>query len=464
MAGILLYQNRQDTENPTCRDCNLILISVDTLRADHMGVYGYKKNTTPNIDNLASNSFVFRNAYNTVPSTLPSFASLMTGLYPTSSLINDNLYLTDNQGKLAINSNAKKEQFKHETLAQLLSDNGYVTGAFVTNAQLSSETGISRGFKDYNVFLGPKEKETYEKFLGDSLNWLKKHKKNRFFLWIHLLDPHSPYKPPANLQCKFGHSSCNTLKTLSYDEIEKERSSINNCKDSFEISSKLKSTLEALYDGEIAYTDRLVQKILSEVDSLDLKKNTVLVFLADHGEGIDHKYYFDHAHVLYESSIKIPLIITIPANKKEVSIIEPVQNTDILPTLLDLLDIPKLGVSIDGKSFIDFLKGSFLSKTRPIFTVNTSWTKFSIIKGKYKYIYSPTGSCLMNGESEELYNLEMDPNEINNLALKEIAIVAKLKVALKSHFVNFLPKEATNTYEKAPTSEELLKSVKQLGY
>lgn len=413
---------------------NLIIISIDTLRADHMGVYGYSRNTTPNIDQWAKDATVFTNATTMVPMTRPSLVSLMTGRNPLKTRI------ITNQG-LPLSWNTK-------TLAVILKDYGYITGAFLPYGNYANDkTGIYQGFDEiknhvYKYYYyknaqeryGQNEAKNYEKFVGEALSWLQRHKNKKKFLWVHLLDPHAPYYPPENLRCKFNQKYCNAILGKTLDELDEQRAKYQECQTQ-EVPKNTLETMETLYDGGVAYSDRLVGKILNKLKETGLDKNTLVVLYADHGEGFDHNYYFNHREVLYDSAIKIPLIIKDPLIKSGKKSNRLIENADILPALLDLLGLPQINPKVDGISFVDEFSNNFITKfiarkRNYSYSINSTWTKFSIFDGKYKYVYSLPESCLLENQIEELYNLQNDHRETKNLIKKKKEVAKKLKIEL----------------------------------
>lgn len=451
---------------------NLIIISIDTLRTDHMGVYGYTKNTTPNIDKWAKNAIVFTNATTVVPMTYPSFSALFTGKDPFQTRIVDNR-------PLPISPNTK-------TLAQILKDNGYNTSSFTVLHP--DDTSFDQGFEytsrytfKYVYFKDKIEryKETdrtgYEQQVAKAIDWMKSNKQKKIFLWIHLFDPHTPYFPPEDLRCKFNQKYCKHVADKTLDELDEKRAQYQMCQES-DVPRDTIELMKTLYDGEIANSDRLAGLILDELRQLELDKNTVVVLYGDHGEGFDHNYYFNHREVLYNSAIHIPLIIKHPSLRNQIISHRLIQNTDILPTIVDLLGI-KLDIpQIDGISFSDEFSTNILTrfKTRKkrvfAYSVNSTWTKFSITDGHYKYIYSLPDSCLLENQTEELYNLESNPSESKNLVHSEIQITKHLRQKLLNHLSIYnLPKHNLSS-SSMPQNDTLenhqnkLENLKSLNY
>lgn len=466
-VGLVIHQNWPDS---SCKDCNIILISIDTLRPDHMGIYGYSKNTTPNIDKFAKNSFTFTNMRTMVPATLPSFGSLMTGTTPFESNIYNNIGIRF-RGKLANGVVPLPDTLL--TFAQILKDQNYATGAYVTNSSLNPKlTNIDRGFNNFN-FINDKDaiaitdKMGYVAFFKKSLDWITKQHENKFFLWLHLTSPHAPYTPPEEFQCKFGKEFCAEIKSKGVDELEKERKQHELC-DNLPSSNRVR-LFESLYDGEIAFDDSIIGEILKQVSKMKISKNTLIILYGDHGEGFDHDYYFIHSNVLYDSAIHIPFIIIHPKiSGKKIS--TPLDNSQILPTLLDILKIKHDGITTP--SFFSSIKtlslNNIFSNNNYHYAINNNLSKYAVYDNNYKYIYSYPDSCLYKGATEELFDIKKDPGENNNLAKKMGEITKKYKKILTDYLAQYnLPQHMEWYIDENninPEQKEIIEKLKSVGY
>jgi arylsulfatase len=325
---------------------NLILISIDTLRPDHLGVYGYDKNTSPNIDAFAKQALVFTDTHTLVPATYPSFTSLMTGLSPfTTSVYNNGTTEVSKDGKRVVLENKGNPRLKDNIMmmAEALLQAGYTTAGFVGNPVLGDEfTGMGKGFETYTTFYEPKNGvEANAQAAAHAVDFLQSQNqaKKPFFLWVHVLDPHSPYTPSIDVACKMNEAACATIKEKGLHTLEDERKSLEGCQEKG-LSQSTTDIYEALYDGEIRYSDGLVGQVFDTIKRMGLEKNSIIVFYGDHGEGFDHDYYFDHGGVLYESATHIPLIISTPDYRgTEHQTAYPVTNTEVFPTVLQLLHL-----------------------------------------------------------------------------------------------------------------------------
>ena len=468
IIAVIFYLNLPKTD---CRDCNLILISVDTLRPDHMGVYGYKKDTTPNIDNWAKNAFVFTNIRTLVPVTYPSFSILMTGLGPINSGIFSNSVNFD-----GIDPQIPEISDNARTLAEILKQNNYKTAAFVTNPALDPElTKLGKGFDTYDQIDYGEDRQSYERFIKNSVGWLDKNKNKKFFLWVHLMDPHIPYRPADDFVCKFNQKYCPEISKKGLSNAESEREKLEGCRKEKLPDDRVKF-FRMLYDGAVASADRLVGEILNKIKDTKLDKDTIVIFYGDHGEGFDHKYYFRHGEVLYDSSLKIPFIMKVPfidsKNKKINTILD---NSQIFKTVLSLLSISYQTNQSIGKNFGRILSNSNKptidnNSKQYIFSVNSNFDKFSIQDNQFKLIYSlPGGICTLNAESQELYDLVNDPQEITNLAESKPDVAEKLTNELSKYIARFKIETSKNankeSKEKLSTKKRsLLEKLKSLGY
>src|SRR3984893_10579499 len=294
---------------------NVVVITIDTLRADHLGCYGYKQIRTPNIDALAADSARFARAYTAVPVTLPSHTVIFTGTYPMLSGMHDFA--------------ANKLGPTQPTLASVLKDHGYATGAVVGSAVLDSRFGLNRGFDfyydhfDFNRLQESnlEEMERSGNLVADvALGWLRKNYRKKFFLCMPLYDPHYPYRPPAPYAAEY-----------------KDRP----------------------YDGEIAFADAQVGRLIRFLKSKGLYGNTLIVLSGDHGESLGEHGEKTHGFFIYNATLQVPFMIHLPGAAPPRVVPELVSLADLMPTVLQTLkvDIPS---QVQGRSLLPFLN----SKTK----------------------------------------------------------------------------------------------------
>jgi arylsulfatase A-like enzyme len=240
------------------------LISVDTLRADHVPAYGYRGVATPNLDSLARDSVLFSNAYAHVPLTLPSHASLLTGLLPPRNGVRDNYGYTLPPGV--------------ETLAGVLQKARYATGAAVSSAVLSRDSGLNRGFDFYDdqVDAAGRAERDGARTVEALLPWVQEQRNRPFFAFLHLFEPHAPYEPPEPYRSRY----------------------------------------RSAYDGEIARADEILGTFLDRLRQWGLYERALVIFFSDHGEGLSDHGEREHGVFLYREAIHVPLLLKLPGNRR----------------------------------------------------------------------------------------------------------------------------------------------------
>ena len=389
---------------------NLLLVTLDTTRADRLGCYGYEKASTPALDALAAGGVRFAHAVSSIPLTLPSHATLLTGLYPPEHALHFNT------------SGALNEQI--QTLAEVLQEDGYRTAAFVSAFVLDSRYGLAQGFDLYDdalpqVGVAPHEiAEIPGNIVTDrALAWLEQNRDSKFFAWVHLFDPHDPYEPPE----------------------------------------PFRSRLEHPYDGEVAFADSQVGRLLQWLDRSSLREDTLVVIVGDHGESLGDHGEDLHSFFIYDSAVRVPLIFSWPG-RIEAAVVDShaAGVVDVYPTILDLLgrEVPE-GVS--GRSLLPLLTGSAL-EARPVYLetrvplVEYHWSALTGLTSRgWKYIES---------SKPELYNLQADPEESRNLIEEHAEIARKLDGQLDALSRSF------RTHEPGPAmlDQAALERLRALGY
>lgn len=434
----------------------ILFISIDTLRADHLGCYGYGRETSPTIDKIAKEGLLFENAVSQRGLTQPSLASIMTSKYINQHKLIDHIYsntLTDD----------------NITLAEYLADNDYYTKAISANLLVNPEIGLHQGFKEFTV-------EVDERKMTDTLlSWLKDFTGNRprdkFFLWVHYFDPHSPYtarKPyierfEENYKGKYGDE-------ISFDEVDEI---FLNKRD---LSEEDMEHMLALYDSQISRIDDFIGEIIEELKRLEIYDKTLLVFFSDHGEELyERNFYVEHYRSVYESVLRIPLIMRypgiIPMGK---SVKDVVESIDIMPTVLEFCDISPLE-KLSGMSVKPLWEGNNFNKD---FGISEWWNLiFTLRTEDWAYIWNPTGvwptdSRFEGGEypvaKEELYNVKLDPKQKNNLIHKKREVANALNGKVLAWMTTTLdkdrwPKKAERE-GKPNLSKKQEEALRSLGY
>ncbi|MBP9945858.1 MAG: sulfatase-like hydrolase/transferase [Vicinamibacteria bacterium] len=392
---------------------NVLVVTLDTTRADRLGPYGYAHGVTPNLDRMAENAVVFENAIASVPLTFPSHTTIFTGQYPTRHGIRDN-------GGFFLDAKAL-------TMAEILKEKGYATGAFIGAWVLESRWGLAQGFDRYSddfdlskykvISLGTVQK-TAEQVINDSIAWLDTVKAGKFFGWVHLYDPHTPYEP-----------------------IEPYASQYPN----------------QPYVAEIAYTDAQLGRLFDWMATHGLDKNTIVIVTADHGESLGDHGEATHAYFIYDSAMHVPLIIKTPWNDRG-RVASMVSHADILPTLLDLLGLPASAEPVDGRSFAlgivnpsASVGGSAYSETYfPRY--HFGWQHLrSLRTNEYTYIDAP---------QPELYDRKNDPRELNNIFKAFSARAEDLRLKIEE----LARADEGKTPERQALDPDTLQRLAALGY
>jgi arylsulfatase A-like enzyme len=404
----LIYQKTNNDQT------NIILISLDTVRPDHLGCYGYDKNTSPAIDRFAEDSVLFKEVYSTTSWTLPGHVSLLTSL----DCRNHQVYFP-----------LQKMNPDDPTLADILRTRQFYCAAFTGGGYLSETYGFSKGFDSYQeVKLHGDQAIRFDEAerLGElASDWLEENKDKSFFLFLHTYQPHDPY---ANLS-PVGREFLD--ENAEWEQVKME--SLFEGKGRFDTqfsASEIKNII-ALYDGEIKYTDVFfVQPILDKLKELGLYESSLIIITSDHGEEFfDHEAWL-HDHSIYNEGIKIPLIIKFPGGEhKGKRIDKTARITDILPTILDQMRIKTRNPRFDGTSLLPLIQGkeiiqqSFISDLA-LREFELAPSVISIKKDNFKFILnekisSPHVKRIVrnfDGSQIELYDLEKDPQETKNLA------------------------------------------------
>ncbi len=388
---------------------NLVIIGIDTLRRDHLGCYGYSRQTSPNIDTLASHGVVFEDAVSVAPWTLPSFATVFTSLYPSQHRAGVHERSSKSHSVGAFGNPLRSDV---HTLAEVLAMRGYQTCAFINGATLSREFKVNRGFGEYLVPPNWRERDAIET-TEQALAWIDSHKNKPFFLFVHYFDPHVPYKPPPPFDMIFDPSYEGRIERGFDRQRYLEMKSWLSNTDDPEVRAAWKHIV-ALYDGEIAFTDSAVGMLLSGLKQFKLNDKTLIVLLSDHGEEfLDHDG-FEHGHTLYDELIKVPLIFSLPGRLPEgIRIEEQVRLVDVMPTVLEVLRISNSG-RMEGVSLLGLMRGEGVEEARAATLprdfayaecVLYGTEKKALVTYPWKIIFDVELSKV------ECFNLESDPSE-----------------------------------------------------
>jgi|GEM_PF-673517 len=371
---------------------NVILYLIDTLRADHLGCYGNPYIKTPNIDRLAKEGVLFENAFVQSSWTRPSTATILTSLYPTE------------HGAITDHDRLRPSLI---TIAEILRYYGYYTLGCVNQPNVAAEIGFYQGFDRYLVAY---KRLHLHPLFSDKMNemifpWLEEFKDKPLFLYVHTVDPHDPYIPPPPYDRMYDPDYKGKIWGDSKTLIEIGRGDIK-------ITERDRKHLIALYDGEVTYNDKSVGELMRKLKELGIADNTLIIIIADHGEEFLEHGGTRHGHTLYNEVLHIPLIFHCPnALPKGKRIKDLVRAVDVLPTILNILDIP-LPKKIEGKSLLSLIKKGGNPGISYSFAELDRYGKNlrSLQNDKWKLIHYP-----YRREKGEFYNLKDDPKEKKNL-------------------------------------------------
>jgi len=453
---------------------NLIVISATNLRQDHMSLYDYKRNTTPNIDKFAKSAFVFENFFSHASRTVPAGLSLFTSQYPYTHTVWDW-------------SKMEGLDPKTKTFTETLKEHGYKTAAFTGGGQYEGWFGFDRGFDTYVHNKG--QYVGFASNLNDALNWLENNKEDKFFLFFQGFDTHCPYFPPQPYDAMFDpdyknennidYSVCYWSYTDTKPVIQKGEKKfplrkvikwggtiVGNSKDDWKeelFSEQDVEHLLALYDGSITYADYQAGKVLDKIEDLGLTKNTIVVILSEHGDLFGKNGRFMRGGHLsgtfYDDVLHVPLIIKVPEVKQGNKINGLAQMIDVAPTILALLGIEK-DKEMEGKSLSSMMEGGkeinkyvyagvedYRQKGIRIPFHGT--TQVDVIRNKDWKLIKETLTDYdthITTEKYELYNIRDDPKELNNVYSTKPLIANDLKTKLEAWVLE--KKKSTNQYEK----------------
>ena len=390
----------------------VILISIDTCRADHLSCYGYPRTITPNIDELAMESMLFTSAYSPVPMTQPAHASMLTGTIPPVHGVHDNYDYQLSQSNV--------------TLAEILGQSGYTTAAVISSFVLDSQFGLDQGFGYYHdQFEQPISPAEDDQRRGGettriALEWLDEHADEKFFMFIHYYDPHTLYVPPEPFASRF---------------------------------------IESPYAGEIAYTDFCIAQVIAKLKELELYDSSLLIVVGDHGEMLGEHDEQEHEYFIYESAIKVPLIFKLPGRSEPKTIDQSVGIIDIVPTVCELLGV-ETPPNIQGEDLLPYFEtDSPDAQDREVYCESLYPTRYGansllgVVDGRWKYIQTTR---------PELYDLIEDPGETNNLVVQESERARALQDKLRTMLEESIPVHGSDS--KVSLDEEARARLESLGY
>ncbi len=428
---------------------NVILISLDTLRADHLSFMGYPRQTSPTLDRLARNGVAFTQCISQAPWTTPSHFSMLTGTYPTI-----------HGGDRPFQEKRRWWNDHLPTMADILDTHGYTTGAFTGRGSISAEFGFYKGFDFYNESERDANGSDIYTIVNKAIEWLRSNKTRTFFLFVHTYEPHGPFSDDYF--------------------VLKERISTEDV-----LGHKI-----ARYDGDIRHTDFYIGKLVAAMEELSLLDKTILVITSDHGEDLFEREIarpvnlnplrgakdYDHGHSLYDDLLRVPLIYHgLGPEARQNRVESQVRSIDILPTIIDYLDLRPMA-GIQGESLRRHIEGA-REEDLPAFSEATSYgtRRESVRTGDFKYIRRISYGELIYDSSagfpltpvHELYNLTVDHGETRNIAaaepgkLKELQELLQILLPSRALSDDEAPRELKLDFQEDP---ELIEELRSLGY
>ena len=443
---------------------HVIFISIDTLRADHLGCYGYGRKTSPNIDSLAGQGVRFANAFAQSSWTLPSHMSMMTSQYP-------HVHAVEN-AKSSLNESAV-------TLAEILSEAGYRTAAFVSWIFVSQKYGFGQGFREFTELIPPEryiDSSTRFSFKAEEVTacvsrWLQQKHDQPVFLFVHYFDPHMNYEPPPPFDAAFD-TDYQGEASGEFDWLRRYIKYVHAEADRQTISPRDLEHVKALYDGEIRYTDTHLKALLDAIDKSLGLDNCLLVLTSDHGEEFnEHGSMEGHQWTLYDEVLHVPLILRLPGGVHAGTVVQPVvQLIDPAPTILDVLGLPA-APSFQGRSLVGLVTGDYdPTENRLTFAENRRFNaKQSVRSSRYKLVHTDDIGVNARGvpvvPGYEMFDLEQDPAEQHNIYDGSHAAAIALAVHLHQWKASWPAGPAAG--EPGPEvelSEEELERLRDIGY
>ena len=471
---------------------NVIVVSLDTTRADHLGCYGNERMHTPNIDRLAREGVVFRSATTAAPTTLASHTSIMTGVAAHTHGVVRNGFVV---------------AAANETMAEILKREDFTTAAFLGSFALDRCFGFDRGFDffddhfDVQADLRARDQDQRRANLvtDSALRFVEGKAEQRLFLFVHYFDVHAPYEPPPPFEALYPRTQAaakgaledlehaarrQQMRTvgreLGQDAVVKRGLVRDLVQRADGVMEDADRDLEALYSGEISFVDSEIGRLFDELEKRGMLERSLVILVADHGETFaEHGDFWNHGLWVYDTTVHVPLIVRLPravtnASAPVSSVDVPVSTIDILPTVLELLGIER-SRAIEGESLVRALRGepfehgpTFSEATQPPSVENAAaWGNAKkpkcIRDGAWKYIEAPYLDL------EELFDLEHDPEERHNLLLATEAAVSnaarvradalRAKLDAWSSSAHPLPSHFNSVQQK-----EVSDRLKQLGY
>lgn len=455
---------------------NVILISIDTLRADGLSCYGNPRQTSPAIDGVASQGVRFQRAYSTSSWTLPAHASMLTGLYTASHGADKTL--DQSTGKIADPLLAGIP-----TLAEKLRDRGYRTAGFISNPWVSSTFGLGRGFDEYDDrinklggFMNVKDSlvcralraagiwserdfdgsRKIEDFLPAVLDWIGNHSGDRFFLFLHFIEPHYVYEPPDRYRLDQSGRPIPIFRNIEH-----------LISGNFSLPPSRLAELQILYEGEIKHIDNKLSELFDLLDRLKLTANTLLIITSDHGESLGEHGLWTHGNSLYEEQLHVPLIMRLPSVIPKARVVDNrlASLVDLMPTILDVVGAPPVQ-GVQGQSLRPVWEGRSDDVQRAVFAElrpDAGWRRINPDLGRgLRMIRTIDAKYIEGNEGQrELYFTAEDPGEEHNASDAQPELAQTLEQALHGWQAYTMPAGKPGSLKPSPV---IIRQLRALGY
>ncbi len=429
---------------------NVLIVSVDTLRADHMGFHGYARPTSPHVDALVARGAVFERAISTSPWTLPSYGTLFTGLEPARHRagLSARREAAFGHGRDDAHGDYQKLAGDVATMAGIFAAQGYATAAFVSNPFLDPEIEIDRGFGEFAQYLNRAE-------AGVELasRWVESRDGAPWFLFLHLMDPHTPYAPPPPFGAQFAGRD--------FAAVEGWPPSIAEVR-ARDPDQALKDLLVDFYDGEIAYTDAQIGRFLDSLRASGALDRTIVVFHSDHGEEFWEHGSFEHGHALYEESLHVPLAFVAPGLVPAgLRVARRTSTVDVFPTVLELAGIA-VPAGLDGQSLVPLFAAP---RADPGLAARPCLSEATLYGPRELKSWSTAAQKLLTDGAArtQFFDLAADPRELRDLAPQRAERAQELRDLLRAR-AETTRRASASASESAAFDRERRAEIEKFGY
>ena len=417
------------------RPTHVILVVIDTLRADHLGFYGYDRSTSPELDRWVARGLVFDQALAPSPWTLPTFGSILTGLTPSRHGAGAR-FQTEKKWRRAPMSGDVA------TLPETLGQQGFATGAIVNNPFLREHFGAARGFDFYDYEKGRRA----DVVVDLAQDWISAHGAQPFFLMVHLIDPHLPYDAPDSVAGRFGDVVDTSITKRGRKPIVENLAALTES--DYE-------TIGIRYDEEVAFVDQELGRLFGFLVEQDLWDQTLVVLTSDHGEELFDHGGFEHGHSMFQELLRVPLVFWGPGITPGREAM-PVSLVDLAPTILAATG-SEVSEDLTGVSLWSSIQAGKRSPRRELLAQNILWgrERQAIVTWPYKLIFEP------KSKRRQLFDLESDPGEADDISTDKPEIVEELERRLRERLAGEEPSQADGSVTLTDEMEEELRA---LGY